>query len=100
MYLIQIIYRIVVFFGEYIKMDAKRYVFDLLEYTILFVVEVWLSKFAVGLMYSHSFLSFLGAVGICVVIPMGINVTLFYKSSRFKSLTQIFSTVNKKKIIL
>lgn len=99
-YLIQIIYRIVVFFGEYIKMDAKRYVFDLLEYTILFVVEVWLSKFAVGLMYSHSFLSFLGAVGICVVIPMGINVTLFYKSSRFKSLTQIFSTVNKKKIIL
>ena len=81
-------------------MDAKRYVFDLLEYTILFVVEVWLSKFAVGLMYSHSFLSFLGAVGICVVIPMGINVTLFYKSSRFKSLTQIFSIVNKKKIIL
>ena len=99
-YLIQIIYRIIVFFGEYIKMDAKRYVFDLLEYVILFAVEVWLSKFVVGLMYRHSFLSFLGAVGICVVIPMGINVTLFYKSSRFKSLTQIFSTVNKKKIIL
>ena len=97
-YLIQIIYRIVVFFGEYIKMDAKRYVFDLLEYAILFAVEVWLSKFAVGLMYSHSILSFLGAVGICVVIPMGINVTLFYKSSRFKSLTQIFSTVNKKRL--
>ena len=83
-----------------IKMDAKRYVFDLLEYAILFAVEVWLSKFAVGLMYRHSFLSFLGAVGICVVIPMGINVTLFCKSSRFKSLTQIFSTVNKKSAIL
>ena len=54
--------------AKYIKMDAKRYVFDLLEYAILFAVEVWLSKFAVGLMYRHSFLSFLGAVGICVVI--------------------------------
>ena len=31
---------------------------------------------------------------------MGINVTLFYKGSRFKSLTQIFSTVNKKDYII
>ena len=99
-YLIQIIYRIVVFFWRVYKDGCKTICFDLLEYTILFVVEVWLSKFAVGLMYSHSILSFLGAVGICVVIPMGINVTLFYKSSRFKSLTQIFSTVNKKDYII
>lgn len=71
-------------------MDAKRYVFDLLEYTILFVVEVWLSKFAVGLMYSHSFLSFLGAVGICVVIPMGINVHFFTKAAVLKVCRKYF----------
>ena len=94
-YLIQIIYRIVVFFGEYIKMDAKRYVFDLLEYAILFAVEVWLSKFAVGLIYRHSFLAFLGAVGICVAIPMSINLLLFCRSERFKSFTKMFASVRK-----
>ena len=94
-YLIQIIYRIVVFFREYIKMDAKRYVLDLVEYTILFVIEVWLSKLAVGLMYCHSFLSFLAAVGICVAIPMGVNLLLFYRSERFKSLTQLLSSARK-----
>ena len=94
-YLIQIIYRIVVFFGEYVKMDAKRYVLDLAEYTILFVVEVGLSKLAVGLMYHHSFLSFLEAVGVCVVIPMSINLLLFFRSERFKSFTQLFASVRK-----
>ena len=94
-YLIQIIYRILVFFREYIKMDAKQYVLDLAEYTVLFVIEVSLSKFAVGLMYRHSFLSFLGAVGICVVVPMSINLILFYRSERFKSFTQLFVSVRK-----
>ena len=94
-YLIQIIYRILVFFREYIKMDAKRYVLDLAEYTVLFVIEVSLSKFAVGLMYRHSFLSFLGAVGICVVVPMSINLILFCRSERFKSFTQLFASVRK-----
>ena len=94
-YLIQIIYRILVFFREYIKMDAKRYVLDLAEYTVLFVIEVSLSKFAVGLMYRHFFLSFLGAVGICVVVPMSINLILFCRSERFKSFTQLFASVRK-----
>ena len=76
-------------------MDTKRYVLDLAEYTVLFVIEVSLSKFAVGLMYRHSFLSFLGAVGICVVVPMSINLILFCRSERFKSFTQLFASVRK-----
>ena len=54
-YLIQIIYRIVIFFGEYIKMNARRYVMDLFEYAVLLSGEVWLSKRAVALVYNHSF---------------------------------------------
>lgn len=95
-YLIQIIYRIVIFFGEYIKMNARRYVMDLFEYAVLLSGEVWLSKRAVALVYNHSFLTFLIGMIICVLVPMCLNLLLFCRSERFKSFTKLFHKLPSK----
>lgn len=95
-YLIQIIYRIVIFFGEYIKMNARRYVMDLFEYAVLLSGEVWLSKRAIALVYNHSFLTFLIGMIICVLVPMCLNLLLFCRSERFKSFTKLFHKLPSK----
>ena len=89
-HLIQIMYRIVVFFNEYIKRDAKRYLFDLIEYIILIVIEVCLSKVVIGVFYAKSIVTFLIGIVVCIVMPMSINLFFFRKSNRFKSITQLF----------
>ena len=89
-YLIQIGYRIYFFFHEYVKMDEKRYVFDLLEYGVLIAVEVIVTKQVVHLVYCQSLFTFLLGVGICVFIPMTINVSIFCRSGRLKSVRQHF----------
>ena len=94
-YLIQIGYRIYFFFHEYVKMDEKRYVFDLLEYGVLIAVEVIVTKQVVHLVYCQSLLTFLLGVGICVFIPMTINVSIFCRSGRLKSVKQLFSSVRR-----
>lgn len=88
-YVIQIVYRVYVFFHEYIKMDEKRYVFDLLEYGALTVAEVILTKFAVSLWYHPSILSFLMSAVLCVVIPVAINMVIFGRTERVKSIRQL-----------
>ena len=94
-YLIQIGYRIYFFFHEYVKMDEKRYVFDLLEYGVLIAVEVIVTKQVVHLVYCQSLFTFLLGVGICVFIPMTINVSIFCRSGRLKSVRQLFSSVRR-----
>jgi hypothetical protein len=83
------------FFHEYVKMDEKRYVFDLLEYGVLIAVEVIVTKQVVHLVYCQSLFTFLLGVGICVFIPMTINVSIFCRSGRLKSVRQLFSSVRR-----
>jgi O-antigen/teichoic acid export membrane protein len=90
-YLIQIGYRIHIFFHEYVEMDEKWYLLDLLEYGVLMMAEVILTKQAVELVYRQSLLTFLLGVGVCVVIPMACNVLIFWRSNRLKSIIQLFS---------
>ena len=88
-YVIQIVYRVYVFFHEYIKMDEKRYVLDLLEYGVLTVAEVVLAKFAVSLWYHPSILGFLMSAVLCVLIPVAINMVIFGRTERVKSIRQL-----------
>lgn len=76
-------------------MDEKRYVFDLLEYGVLIAVEVIVTKQVVHLVYCQSLFTFLLGVGICVFIPMTINVSIFCRSGRLKSVRQLFSSVRR-----
>lgn len=95
-YVIQIVYRVYVFFHEYIKMNEKRYVIDLIEYGVMIVVEVMLAKLIVQFIYVPSLLRFVACAGICVAVPMAINLVVFGKTSRVKSVKQILEATRKK----
>lgn len=94
-YLIQIIYRIIVFFREYIKREATRYLVDLGEYTLLILGEVFLLKNVIEQFYAHSILTFVLGVACCVAIPMAINLAIFSKSQRLRSITQLVASLRK-----
>lgn len=94
-YLIQIGYRIAVFFHEYIKMDERRYLIDLAEYGVLTMAEVAVTGYAVKFLYRQSLVTFLLCVVVCVVIPTGVNFVIFCKSNRLKNTKQLFYSIRK-----
>lgn len=86
-YLIQIIYRIRVFFKEYLQMDFKIYVREYLEYGILTVVETALAYMLVSSFYREgSVLLFAAAIVVCVLVPCVLNLLLYSRSWRWKSI--------------
>lgn len=96
-YLIQTVYRIYVFFNEYVKKDMSRYVLDMLQYTVMCVAEVLITSKLVQLVYNRTIVSFLVSAFVCVVVSVGINLVVFHKSERVSSVTQFVSSIIKKK---
>ena len=77
-------------------MNEKRYVIDLIEYGIMIVLEVLLTKLIVQFIYVPSLLCFVFCAGICVAVPMGMNLVVFGKTNRVKSVKQILEATRKK----
>lgn len=87
-YAIQLFYRLYVFFAEYIQRNAGRYLLDLLEYTALLLAEVWLSMQLVEKIYRSTLGTFVLAVLICILFPIGLNLLLYSHSWRLRSIVQ------------
>ena len=88
-YLIQIIYRTVVFYRVYIERSSKRYVVDLTEYLILMAGEIWLANWLTAYLYRGTLLTFLVSGIVCVSVVVGLNLVMFCRSSRLKSLMKL-----------
>lgn len=85
-YLVQMIYRTKIFFGEYLHLKAAQYVKELLQYVLLGFLETVTGYYIVKAFYqSGSFLSFILAGMVCVAVPCLSNLLLYCRSWRLKS---------------
>lgn len=86
-YLVQIIFRIRTFFRNYLYKNNKRYILDILQYTILSCAETAAAFVLVNHFYQEkSLLSFFWSILLCVLLPTILNVLLFWKSWRMQSI--------------
>lgn len=85
-YLIQLIYRIHVFFKTRIGYRQKRYVLDMTEYLMIFLGELLLMNKLIPFVYGGTFFSFLFCMILCVIIVTGINILIYCRSWRLRSI--------------
>lgn len=95
-YAIQIIYRGIVFFRDYVKKNGKRYAADFFQYLFLILTEVWITGMLIEIMEIRNITQFLVGVLICVVIPLTINILAFKNSSRGMKMTNMIIVYLKK----
>ena len=85
-YLIQMVYRTRVFFKEYLNQNAVQYSKELIQYGCLIILETVAGYGLVRLFYKERDpLLFIAAGVICVVVPCLINLLLYFRSWRLKS---------------
>ena len=97
-YLIQILYRGVVFFRDYLgpTINGIRYLQDCLEYALLLVLEIAGCNFLTEKIYRKGNLLLFVLCGIlCVALPAGCNMALFCKSFRFQSFLEMLQGMQK-----
>ncbi len=89
-YAIQIVYRVVVFFRQYLHRGCGRYVCDLLEYIGLILGETWLlCRFIRFIYHPGHLLSFMACFLLCCIIPLALNAVLYSRSWRFRSMRKL-----------
>lgn len=90
-YVIQLLFRIRVFFSEYLKMDCRKYITDLAQYSALSILEIGGIYFIISAIYQRgNLLNFCGMAFLCVFLPNLLNSLFYIKSWRLKS---IFSLI-------
>ncbi len=86
-YLIQMCYRIYVFYRVYMHGSPFRYVMDLAGYALLGIAELWLTRLVAGAAYgSGGFLRLLLLGVVSAGMPLFINLAVFCRSGRMKGL--------------
>lgn len=89
-YAIQIVYRVIVFFRQYLHRGCGRYVCDLLEYIGLILGETWLlCRFIRFIYHPGHLLSFMACFLLCCIIPLALNAVLYSRSWRFRSMRKL-----------
>lgn len=88
-YAIQLFYRLYVFFAEYTRRNAGRYLRDLMEYMILLLAEIRLAGWAVSYVYHGTIGTFIASILVCVFLPTAVNLLIYSRSWRLKSLLQV-----------
>ncbi len=89
-YMVQITYRVRVLIIKYMQKSCKRYVCDLLEYVTITVIEVIIVFVIKQHIYRNdSIMSFVMLMAVCVVVPNGLNLLLFGRDWRFKSILRM-----------
>lgn len=99
-YFSQNIYRFWIFFHHFLpgqnKKEAFRYLFDLAEYGALILLEVAAVQKIVDLVYvPQRFWALLISCILCCVIPTAVNLLVYFKSWRVKSLGQMIRGMRK-----
>ena len=85
-YMIQIVFRIKFLIREYMEQKCSKYIIELLQYSIITIVEVFIVVLLKSYLYQEgSLVSFVILMFICIIVPNGINCMLFRKSWRFQS---------------
>ncbi|MBQ9141688.1 MAG: oligosaccharide flippase family protein [Lachnospiraceae bacterium] len=85
-YIVQIIYRIRILVHEYMKLESKRYIIELVQYISITIAECSIVYVISQSIYqSGNRFSFLMLMLCCVLVPNGINFLLYRKSWRFQS---------------
>ncbi len=86
-YLVQIVFRIRIFFKDYLRRGSGRYILDMIQYVLLALAETVLTCLAVNMIYRGGGLGrFVLAMGLCVLLPNGMNLLLFARSWRLRSI--------------
>lgn len=92
-YLVQIGCRITVFFREYVKQSAAPYLADMLQYGLITVAEAAIVYPVTVRIYSGSLFSFLITAVVSAVLPLGLNLLLYCRSWKLKSIVEMVGQV-------
>ena len=87
---IQLVYRTIVFFRDYLKRSSGRYVLDFLEYGILIILEMLVVNRLIQAIYQKgNILLFICSIFLCCLLPLAINLFLYCRSWRLSSLLKM-----------
>lgn len=90
----QLVFRVRIFFRDYLQKNSGKYAAELLGYTCLAAVEMAVTFQAAELVYgAGGFWRFVLVMALCVLIPIGGNAVLFCRSRLF---LQMLAMVRKK----
>ncbi|MBR1740981.1 MAG: hypothetical protein IJ733_03745 [Lachnospiraceae bacterium] len=88
------------FFGKYLKLSIRQYAFELMSYFLLIFAESFLTVILVDRFYVTGNLgSFLLSCMICVCVPNGINLLIFFRTWRFRSMLGMFLGIMRRKSV-
>ena len=97
-YIVQFIFRMRVLIMQYMKMQCKKYVCELLSYIIVSVIEViavyWVSQY---IYTTANLINFCVLMILCVIVPNGLNLLLFCKTWRFQSVFGMVRDIKRQK---
>lgn len=101
-YLVENLYRMKVLIKEYMNKELKTYFLEMIQYILFTIVEVGLVCWLKELIYQNaSWLSFIILMIICVIVPNGLNILIFHRTWRFKSVWMVFlNLMNRKKAVV
>ncbi len=86
-YLVQFLYRAEILIRRYMNKNYFSYMFEVLQYAVLTIIEVALVAVCKQKLYAvGSIRGFLLLIGICVLLPNALNFLLFFRSWRFRSI--------------
>mgnify|MGYP007017381438 CR=1 FL=1 len=87
-YLLQICYRYVIFFRDFLEMkeEAIRYARDLGEYTAVMILEVAVTRRIIPLIYGNGgMIPFI----FCILVPLALNGVFFERGWRLQSIVKM-----------
>ncbi len=89
-YITQIVCRIYFFFRYYLQKNSAEYIGDMVQYGVLITMETIGVFHVVGRIYDgRSFARLILAILACVILPSIVNLLLFMKSWRLRSIVRM-----------
>ena len=91
-YLLQICYRYVIFFRDFLEMkeESIRYARDLGEYTAVMILEVAVTRRIIPLIYGNGGMTpFIFCFVLCILVPLALNGVFFGRGWRLQSIVKM-----------
>lgn len=91
-YLLQICYRYVIFFRDFLEMkeEAIRYARDLGEYIAMMILEVAVTRRIIPLIYGNGgMIPFILCFVLCILVPLALNGVFFERGWRLQSIVKM-----------
>jgi O-antigen/teichoic acid export membrane protein len=93
--------RAFIVFSKYFKRGVVKYIFKIIQYTGITVLDILLLNFISGKLYAQYYINFITFIMmgvICVIVSSASIVVLFFKTKEFKVLLDIVSKLFKKNL--